>query len=421
MNVLITPGKLSGTVQIPPSKSETHRAIIASSLAKGKSVISNVSFSDDVLATIGAMEKIGVKFSKSAQQLTVNGVGRVFLSDDNFIDCNESGSTLRFLIPLLSLSKQKVVFTGKPGLFRRPMSIYENMFKQMNLSFLQSEKSIIMSGSLIPGVYELPGNVSSQFISGLLFALPLLKGDSIVKITTLLESEDYVTMTVRMLKLYGITIDVFGNEFHIKGNQIYTPAHFAVEGDYTQMAVYAVAGFLNGDITVKNINPDASQPDRRILDFGKQMGGLFDSIENGFAFKKSTTKGITIDIGQSPDIGPILALLGALSEGTTVIDNATRLQYKESNRLLSTYETLKAMGVDVTMTESSLTIQGKSILEGGTFDSFGDHRIVMMAAISACRSHKPVLIKNADAVNKSYPDFFADFAKIGGNFTVIEG
>jgi len=421
MNVLITPGKLSGTVLIPPSKSETHRAIIAASLAKGKSVISNVSYSDDILATMGAMEKIGVKFIRNGQQLVVNGVGRVFLSDDNFIDCNESGSTLRFVIPLLSLSKQKVVFIGKPGLFRRPMSIYENMFRQMNLSFQQSDKSIIMNGSLTPGVYELPGNVSSQFISGLLFALPLLKGDSVVKLTTLLESEEYVTMTVAMLKQFGVTIDVDGSEYHIKGNQVYTPANFTVEGDFTQMAVFAVAGFLNGDVTVKNINPDATQPDRRILEFGQQMGGHFDIIDNGFIFHRSLTKGITIDIGQSPDIGPILALLGALSEGTTVIDNAARLQFKESNRLLSTFETLKAMGVEVQMTESSLTIKGRSNLEGGTFESFGDHRIVMMAAIAASRSAKPVLIKNADAVNKSYPDFFTDFAKIGGNFTVIEG
>jgi 3-phosphoshikimate 1-carboxyvinyltransferase len=422
MNVLITPGKLSGTVLIPPSKSESHRAIIAASLAKGKSVISNVSYSDDILATIGAMEKIGVKFIKNAQQLIVNGVGRVFFSDDNFIDCNESASTLRFALPLFSLSKQKVVFTGQPSLFRRPMAVYETMFKQMNLSFVQTDKNIIMSGSLAPGYYELPGNISSQFISGLLFALPLLKGDSVVKVTTVFESEEYVTMTVSMLKRFGINIIVEeGNIFRIKGNQVYTPANFTVEGDFTQLAVFAVAGFLSGDITVKNIKFDVTQADRRILEIGEKMGGIIETVDNGYIFRKSAMKGMTIDIGQCPDIGPILALLGSLSEGTTIIDNAARLKFKESNRLQSTYETLKTLGADIELTDSSLIIRGKPNLIGGTLESFSDHRIVMLGAIASSQCQKPVLLKNTESVNKSYPEFFLDFARVGGNFTVIEG
>jgi 3-phosphoshikimate 1-carboxyvinyltransferase len=422
MDILITPGKLSGTVLIPPSKSESHRAIIAASLAKGKSVISNIAYSEDILATIGAMEKIGVKFIKNVNQLIVNGVGRVFFADDNFIDCNESGSTLRFVLPVLSLSKQKVVFTGKANLFRRPMSVYENLFRQCDLSFIQSEKNIIMSGSLAPGYYELPGNISSQFISGLLFALPLLKGDSVVKVTTVLESEEYVTMTISMLKHYGITIIVEDhNLFRIPGNQTYLPANYSIEGDFSQMAVFAVAGFLNGNIACKNIHYDETQADRRILEYGEQMGGRFEPIENGYAFHQSDMEGRILDIAQCPDLGPILSLLGALSKGTTVIDNAARLKFKESNRLQSTYDTLKAMGVPIDLTDSSLIIQGRTELEGGTFESYNDHRIVMLVAIASSRCNKQVLIKNAEAVNKSYPEFFADFAKIGGNFTIIEG
>jgi 3-phosphoshikimate 1-carboxyvinyltransferase len=199
------------------------------------------------------------------------------------------------------------------------------------------------------------------------------------------------------------------------------PCNYTVEGDFTQMAVFAVAGFLNGDILCKNINYDVVQADRRVLDFGKAMGGSFEPVENGYCFHKSATKGITIDLGQSPDIGPIMALLGALSEGTTIIDNASRLKFKESNRLQTTYETLKTLGVDIEITESSLIIKGQSALEGGTLSSFNDHRIVMLAAIASSRSTKPVLITNAEAIKKSYPDFFIDFAKIGGNFTVIEG
>lgn len=422
MNVLITPNKLSGTVLIPPSKSESHRAIIAASLAKGKSIINNIVYSEDVLATIGAMEKIGVKFIKNANQLIVNGVARINFTDDNFIDCNESGSTLRFVLPVLSLSKQKVVFTGKPNLFRRPMSVFEAIFRQCELSFVQTDKNIIMSGALTPGYYELPGNISSQFISGLLFALPLLKGDSVVKVTTVLESEEYVTMTVAILKHYGINIIVEDhNLFHIPGNQVYQPANFCIEGDFSQMAVFATAGFLNGNITCKNIHHDENQPDRRILEYGKRMGGNYEVIENGYAFHRSEMTGEVLDIGQCPDLGPILALLGALSNGTTVIDNAARLKFKESNRLQSTYDTLKAMGVNVELTDSSLIIQGRSTLEGGTFETFNDHRIAMMIAIASSHCNKPVLIKNAEVVNKSYPEFFADFARVGGNFTIIEG
>lgn len=421
MNVLLNPTKLSGIILIPPSKSETHRAIIAASLAKGKSVINNASFCDDTMATMGAMEKIGVKFIRNNTQLLVNGVGRVFFSDDNFIECNESGSTLRFVLPLFSLSRQKVVFVGKPGLFRRPMTVFENMFKEMGLSFVTNEKSIIMSGSLPPGTYELPGNISSQFISGLFFALPLVKGDSTIRVTTVLESEDYVTMTVAVLHQFGVEIIPNGNEFFVRGNQTYSPANVAIEGDFSALAAFATAGWLCGDITCRNIRYDETQADRRILDFGTKIGGKFEVVENGYQFHKSSLTGTSVDVSQCPDLAPAFALLGALSEGTTVIENAGRLKFKESNRLLSIYETLKTLGADIEMGENTLVIQGKPMLEGGTVDSFNDHRIVMMAALASCRCLKPVLIKNSDVVSKSFPEFFVDFAKIGGNFTIIEG
>ena len=421
MNVLITPGKLSGTIVIPPSKSEIHRAVIAASLAKGKSVISNVSYSDDVNATIGAMEKIGAKFIRNNSQLIVNGAGRVMLSDDNFIECNESASTLRFVLPLFSLSRQKVVFLGKPSLFRRPMAIYENLFRQMSLSFAVNERGVIMNGALPPGNYELPGNISSQFITGLLFALPLLKGDSTVKVTTVLESEEYVTMTVSMLKQFGIQIDVEGNEYRIQGNQTYQPANFTVEGDFSQLSVFAACGFLGGDVSCTNIHWDPTQTDRCILEYGKQMGGIWEEIENGYAFHRSPLHGASVDVSQCPDLAPALALMGAVAEGTTVIENAGRLRYKESNRLQSIFDVLLALGADAEMGENNLVIHGKPLLDGGPVDSCNDHRIAMMAAVASTRCQKPVLIQNAEVVSKSYPDFFQDFARVGGNFTIIGG
>ena len=420
MNVLITPGRLSGSVTIPPSKSQSHRAIIAASLSKGKSVLNNVVLSEDVLATLSAMEKLGVKIVTNNHQLIIHGISRINVADDNFVDCNESGSTIRFLIPLLSLSKQKIVLTGKPGLFKRPMSIYEQLFKDRGLCFQQNDKSIIINGALPADTYQIPGNVSSQFVSGLMFALPLQKDNSIIEVTGELESKEYIDMTIDILKRFGITIEIAGHRYLIPGNQKYKATNIVIEGDYSQMAFYGVAGLLSGDLTCKNMSSDSIQPDRRVLDFIEKMNGYYTWNNSDIVFHYSNTIGTNIDVSQCPDIAPILSILGALSTGKTVIENATRLKYKESNRLSSTYETLKKMNVMVEMTDSSLIIEGKPMIDGGIFESFGDHRIVMSIAIAAIKANQNVIIKNADAVNKSYPNFFQDYQNLGGNVTFLE-
>ena len=420
MNVLINPSRLSGSILIPPSKSQSHRAIIAASLAKGKSVINNVIMSDDVLATIAAMEKIGVKIVRNNHQLIIQGISRITVADDNFVDCNESGSTIRFLIPLLSLSKQKIVLTGKSCLFKRPMGVYDQLFKERGLFFQQSDKSIIINGALPADHYQIPGNVSSQFVSGLLFSLPLQKENSTIEIIGELESKEYVDMTVEVLRQFGVTINVSDNGYSIPGNQHYHPAHITIEGDYSQMAFFATAGLLCGGLTCKGMTRESLQPDRKILDFIESMNGYYTWKQSEIEFHYSNTIGTTIDVSQSPDIAPILAVLGALSAGKTIIENAQRLKFKESNRLSSTYETLKQMNIDVQMTDSSLIIEGRPMIDGGVFESFNDHRIVMAIAIAAIRANNPVLIKNAEAVNKSYPNFFQDYQNLGGNVTIIE-
>ncbi|MBU1144476.1 MAG: 3-phosphoshikimate 1-carboxyvinyltransferase [Firmicutes bacterium] len=420
MNVLINPKPLSGTVYIPPSKSQSHRAIIAASLSKGKSVISNIIYSEDVLATIGAMEKIGVKFIKNTRQLIVSGIGRIVITDDNFIECNESGSTLRFVLPIFSLSKEKIVFTGKRSLFNRPMTVYEDIFKKLHLNYQKNENSIIVSGSLSSGVYEIPGNISSQFISGLLFALPLTKGDSKIIITGNYESKQYVDMTLDVLKRFQIVVTERNKTYYIKGNQVYHPANFQIEGDYSQLAFYAVLGQISGDILCKNIPFESLQPDQKIMEFIQKMKGNYELTETGILFKKSNTIGVVLDVSQSPDIAPILSILAALSSGETIIENAMRLKFKESNRLSSMFETLKAFGVSTEMGEDYLTILGQQELNGGVFESFNDHRIVMSIAIAATRATHQVMIKNAEAINKSYPNFFEDLEKLGADITYIE-
>jgi 3-phosphoshikimate 1-carboxyvinyltransferase len=420
MNVLINPKPLSGTIAIPPSKSLSHRAIIAASLCKGKSVINNIVLSDDVLATLDIMEKVGVRITRNPHQLVIHGQGKITVGDDNFFDCNESGSTLRFLVPVLALSRQKVVFTGKPGLFKRPMQVFETLFKEQGFCFQQTEKSIILAGTLSPGVYPIPGNVSSQFISGLMFALPLLNGDSKIEVTTPLESAEYVDLTIDMLRHFQIQIVKVEDGFLIPGNQTYRSATIDVESDYSQLAFFAVAGILSGPITCKRFLPGSLQPDRRIIEIVRSMGGSVSEKKGEFTFAKSKTVGVTIDVSQCPDIAPVLSLLGALSEGRTIIDNAQRLRLKETNRIKTTTDTLMALGAPVEVNESSFIINGVSVLSGGVFDSFGDHRIAMTIAVAAIRAKAPVVIKNAEAVNKSYPNFFKDYQSLGGDVTIIE-
>lgn len=420
MNVLINPKPLTGSIAIPPSKSLSHRAIIAASLCKGKSVINNIVLSDDVLATLEIMEKVGVKISRNPHQLVIHGQGKIAVGDDNFFDCNESGSTLRFLVPVLALSRQKVVFTGKPALFKRPMQVFETLFKDQGFCFQQSEKSIILAGTLSPDTYPIPGNVSSQFISGLMFALPLLNGDSKIAITSPLESAEYVDLTIEMLRHFQIRIEKVEDGFLIPGNQTYRSATIDVESDYSQLAFFAVAGMLSGPITCKRFLPGSLQPDRRIIEIVRAMGGSVTEKKGEYTFSKSKTIGRSIDVSQCPDIAPVLALLGALSEGLTTIDNAQRLRLKETNRIKTTSDSLIALGVPVEVNETAFVVTGVPALNGGVFDSFGDHRIAMTLAVAAIRAKAPVVIKNAEAINKSYPNFFKDYQSLGGDVTIIE-
>ncbi|MFA5289742.1 MAG: 3-phosphoshikimate 1-carboxyvinyltransferase [Candidatus Izemoplasmatales bacterium] len=420
MNIIIHPQSLKGSIKIPPSKSQSHRTIIAASLARGKSILSNMAYSEDVLATIAAMEKIGAKCIQNPNQLIVNATGRIVITDDNFIDCNESGSTLRLLIPIMTLSRQKVVFTGKKSLFQRPLGIYESLFRNLGLQYQKNEDTLIISGGLPGGHYDIPGNISSQFISGLLFALPLAKEDSRIRVTGKYESKGYVDMTCDILRKSGIVVHEHNDVYEIKGNQSYRPLSLKIEGDFSQLAFFAVAGLIGNDILCKNIELDSLQPDYRILDCILASGGHYSTGPEGLTFHQSQTTGVVYDVSQSPDIAPILAILAAASQGTSRIVNAGRLKYKESNRLSSIEHTLKGLGVSTQLLDDGLIIEGQQEFEGGVFDSFNDHRIVMALAIASIRCKKQVTIKHAEAVNKSYPRFFEDFKSIGGQFTIVE-
>ncbi|MCX7884458.1 MAG: 3-phosphoshikimate 1-carboxyvinyltransferase [Caloramator sp.] len=414
--VKISPSKLFGTVTIPPSKSIAHRAIICAGLSKGYSNILNVDYSDDINATIEGMKILGAKITKNNNSLSICGDG-FFKKNNDFktINCIESGSTLRFLIPLSLIHKNKIIFIGKGKLFERPLNPYFDIFNSQKINYKFEKNSLEIEGEIKPGLFYLRGDISSQFISGLLFSLPLLKGSSRIIITTDLESKGYIDLTIDILSKFGIKI-INNNykEFLIEGNQSYMSQSYTVEGDYSQAAFYLAAGTLGSCIECRGLNVNSLQGDMAIIDIIKSMGGKVEINNDYIMAYPSKTTGTVIDGSEIPDIIPILSILSSLSLGTTNIINSKRLRFKECDRLKAISTQLKRLGADIKEKEDGLIINGKISLKGGVVDSYNDHRIAMALAIASTRCESPVIIKNSDAVKKSYPNFWSDFKNLGG-------
>ncbi len=413
---MIEPSSLNGKIKIPPSKSLSHRAVIAAGLSDGVCNIDNINMSEDITATCEIMEKLGVKINKLPGKLIIEGSGKLKLLDSE-LQCNESGSTLRFLIPVAMLTGKKVTFHGKGKLAQRPLNSYYEIFDKQNINYTTEKGGLPLTveGKLKPGVYELRGDVSSQFITGLIYALPLLEGDSTIKITTEMESIGYIDLTIDVLKKFGVTIENKKyREFYIKGNQKYLKRDYRVEGDFSQVAFFLAAGVLGGEIECLDMKEDSLQGDKVIVDIIKEMGGKV-AFENGILkASKSELKGTVIDASQCPDLVPIAAVLGALSEGTTEIINAARVRIKESDRLKAIAAELNKIGADVVEREDSLLIHGKKWLKGGTVNSWNDHRIAMAMAVASIRCTEKLVIEDSGAVKKSYPHFYEDFKSLGG-------
>ncbi len=412
MNVTITPAKLSGTVTPPPSKSQAHRVLIAAALGSGASTVSNVAFSQDIEATINCLENLGAHFVRDGSTVTVQGMGAIPMSPLRRmayprLDCGESGSTLRFLIPIALAVRGGGIFSGRGRLMERPQKPYFDLFDEKGIFHEQKDGLLTVTGMLTPGEYRLPGDVSSQFITGLLYALPLLDGDSEIVLTSNLESWGYIDMTLEALQWFNVHIEERKNGWFIPGNQLYKPHSLTVEADWSQAAFWYAAKFLDNPVELFGLNWPSAQGDRAI---------------DGFFRRLSQMKDTGLDVSNCPDLVPPLAAMAALRPGcTTHIGNAARLRIKESDRLASVTAVLKALGADVAEGPDSLTIRGKEALHGGvTVDSFNDHRIAMMAAIAATRCVKPITITGAQCVAKSYPDFWEVYERLGGKIQKSE-
>ncbi len=426
MIVRVSPAACRGTVSVPPSKSMAHRALLCAALADGTCTLNGIISSQDMTATLHALAAMGCRVIRTGDRCTVTGCGGfpLHLPDEVTVDCCESGSALRFLIPLFALGSQRTVFTGHGRLMQRSQSVYEQLFAERGLLFERKEDKLIVQGPLQPGDFSLSGNVSSQFITGLLYALPLLDGDSRILITPPFQSRGYVDLTLQMLSSFGIRAwfeDAY--TLIVPGNQTYRATDHHVEGDYSQSAFFAVLGALQGGITLTNLRHDSLQGDKVILDILTNCGASLAAVQNGYAFESSALCGRVIDVSDCPDLAPILSVMGMYASGETKLINAARLRDKESDRIEAMETELRKLGVTVSSTRDSMTITGcagSAILQPVTVQGHNDHRIVMALAIAATLGHAPVTIEDAQAVAKSFPDFFDVLSSIGGRVEVIQ-
>ena len=418
-NVKYLPYTPCGAVAAPPSKSDVHRAVICAALSGGVCKISPVTLSNDIRATIGCVEALGAEASVENDVLTVDG-SAVFANKTATLDCIESGSTLRFMIPVAAAGGVEARFTGSGSLVSRPIGLYSQILPEKGVSLEGGDGlPLKISGKLKSGVFKVPGNISSQFISGLLFALPLLRGDSDIILTSPIQSAGYINMTIRTMEKFGIEVDVTDTGWHVRGGQRYIPSDYRTDGDWSQAAFYLVSGAVNGEITVNNLNTDSKQGDRKIAELLREFGAEVIQEADSVTVKKSDMKGIEIDASQIPDLVPALAVCASFADGVTRITNAERLRIKESDRLISTAALINSLGGEAKELPDGLVIRGSRTLIGGTVKGFNDHRIVMSAAICAAGSENPIICTDALSVNKSYPGFFDDYNSVGGKSEII--
>ena len=408
---IIKADKLVGELSPPPSKSVLHRYIIASSLAKGISKIENISFSEDIIATIEAMKKLGAKIEQKENYLLIDGSNTFKNLNENIeIDCNESGSTLRFLFPLSIVEENKVLFKGRGKLFKRPMTPYFENFEKYKIkhSYI-NENEILLEGKLKAGIYEIDGNISSQFITGLLFSLPLLEGESKIIINGKLESSNYIDISLDCLSKFGIKIiNNSYQEFIIEGNQSYRVGNYRTEADYSQAAFFLVANAIGSKIKINDLSENSLQGDKKIIDFISEID------------KWSSKDTLILDGSETPDIIPILSLKAAVSGKKIEIVNVERLRIKESDRLKATVEELSKLNFDLIEKKDSILINSREDLKANknekivSLSAHSDHRIAMMIAIATTCYDGEILLDNLDCVKKSYPNFWEVFLSLGG-------
>lgn len=396
--VVIENSSLVGEVLIPPSKSAAHRAMVCSFLAGGGSV-NPIIPSKDMMA----MEQV------------INSLK----NGSDTADCIESGNTLRFMIPVAAALGKSVTFVGSGRLPERPNGDYLRLLPEHGVKCICDGKlPLKIEGQLTSGIYEIAGNISSQYITGLLLALPILEGDSEIVLTTRLQSKPYVDMTIKVMADYGVSVEETEKGYFVKGNQAYKNLDYTVESDWSQAAFFLAGGVLSGDVTLKGLDVNSPQGDKEIINVLKRFGADIEIGDGFIRAKKSELKGIEIDVTDIPDTVPALAVTAAFAKGTTVIKGGERLRLKESDRIESVVSNLKRLGVQVEEKPDGMVITGGGA-RAAQLDGYNDHRIPMAFSIAALCAPGTTVITDAQSINKTYPGFFEDYNSIGGRADVI--
>lgn len=390
---------LSGEVTAPASKSVAHRALICSYLSGGGTVKPIIN-SKDMDATVGVINALK--------------------NNEEVLDCIESGSTMRFMIPVAAALGRELMFVGQGSLLKRTLGEYLDILPAHGVK-VESDGMLPlkMSGRLRNGSFEVSGDVSSQYVTGLLLALSALEGDSAVIMKTPLQSKPYVDMTVKVMADYGVNVKETDFGYLIKGSQKFNQLDYTVEGDWSQAAFFLAADALGSDVTVRGMDLESTQGDKAIIQVLESFGASFQIDENCIKCIKNELKGAVIDACDIPDLVPITAVVAAFADGQTVIKGAERLRYKESNRIESVVTNLKRMGADVTETADGMIINGKKELHGAELDGYNDHRILMAFSVAGLYAKGDTVISDAESINKSYPAFFEDYNMLGGKADVI--
>ena len=412
MTRTLSPGPRTGAIQIPASKSQAHRMLICAALSEAPSRLILDGFSADIEATVQCLEALGARCEETANGLSVTPVG--VCPAQARLDVGESGSTLRFLLPVLGALGIRAEVRMHGRLPERPLSPLWEVLEAHGMQLRQDGAVLHTAGQLCAGDYSLPGNVSSQFISGLLFALPLLSGNSTLTVTGALQSARYVAMTEQALAAAEIFTKKDGQIWQIDGGQHYAaPAVQTVEGDWSNAAFFLCMGALSETgVTVTGLNSTSLQADRAITETLVRFGAELTVSEDAVTVRRGVLHGITLDAGPIPDLVPVVSCLAALCDGETRVENAARLRLKESDRLQTTAALLSALGGSVRELPDGLIISGRGRLSGGTADACGDHRIAMSAAMAACGCEGPVTVLGSECVAKSYPAFWEGFASL---------
>lgn len=423
MKVRVCAKELNGKIDAVSSKSDAHRAVICAALCEGETEVLLGEFSDDISATADCLSAMGAQIRQTEKGYVFGG-GAVY-GGDATLNCCESGSTLRFLLPVAAALGGRKTFYGSGRLPSRPVVPLMTALESHNIAFDNKKLPFVSVGKLNGGEFTVPGNISSQFISGILLALPLTDAGGSIVVTDGLQSRGYVDMTVRTMKKFGIDCGKDGVDHYFvnSGSKYTSPGIYRVEGDWSGAAFFLAAGAISGDVTVSGLDVESAQADRIILDVLREFGADVTCVGEDIRVRSAGARPFSLDVSDCPDLFPILAVLACKANGTSRLYNASRLRLKESDRVATTAAMLKALSVAVDETEDTLTIHGVGSVKGGAVNGAGDHRIIMSAAVASlmCSSqgNPSIMITDAEAISKSYPSFFRDLLACGGQYFAV--